>query len=150
VTNSALRTRAPASHEIIGLQAIASDYISAFSCRSAAQWLQHTLFLAQPEHFIPTPRLQLMVNNMDTKNPLDFPYTALDDKEAVVRLVRIFREGDGSITGKLKEFCLDSPDCPSYMTLSYVCKNPYLFSLESGSIYSSGILKRVNTYYLLF
>jgi hypothetical protein len=87
---------------------------------------------------------------MDTKNPLDFPYRHLDDKKAVVRLVRIFRDGDGSITGKLEEFCLDGPDCPSYMTLSYVCKNPCLYSLESGSIYFSGTLKRLNTYYLLF
>jgi hypothetical protein len=101
---------------------------------------------------------------MDNKNPLDFPYGTLDDKEAVVRLVCISRDGDGSITGKLEEFCLDSPDRPSFMTLSYVCKNPCLFSLKSASsssphiflvslsspIYFLSVLRRVNIYYLLF
>jgi hypothetical protein len=81
-----------------------------------------------------------MDNNMDNQNPLNFPYRTLDDKEAVVRLVRIYREGDGSITGKLEEFCLDSPDCPSYMTLSYVCKSPCRFLLKSANSLSPHIL----------
>jgi hypothetical protein len=72
---------------------------------------------------------------MDTKNAVDFPYKPLDEKRAMVRLIRIYRDRERSITGKLEEFYLDSLNCPGFMTLSYVCKIPHrkipLFFLTS-------------------
>jgi hypothetical protein len=60
---------------------------------------------------------------MDNKSGDDFPYRAIDTKTAIVRLIYISREKDDSISGKLDHFSLDSPDCPRFTTLSYVCGN---------------------------
>ena len=46
----------------------------------------------------------------------NFPYEPLD----AIRLLRLSREKDGKISGKLAHFSLSSSECPHFTTLSYV------------------------------
>jgi hypothetical protein len=49
---------------------------------------------------------------------LPYTYSSLN---TTIRLLRVSRHGEASeITGELESFCLDSPNCPHFMTLSYV------------------------------
>lgn len=48
-----------------------------------------------------------------------FPYPSLQTSTAI-RLLHIYRTKDGSISGRLEAFPLDSPLCPQFTALSYV------------------------------
>lgn len=50
----------------------------------------------------------------------EYTYTPLDTSRPSIRLLRLQRDEQGSITGLLEAFSLDDPQCPVFRTLSYV------------------------------